>query len=81
MSSEEQRSDVDPALERAAEAYEAGDHVEVRRQLVAVGDDLDGAQREQLARLRARTEVDPVVAGVLVACLALLCVVAFVYVL
>lgn len=73
-----------PEGERLAEAFaafEVGDYRRVRE----VCDALVEAPQEDVARaareLRARTEVDPVQIGVLLACLALFVILAYMYVL
>lgn len=66
-------------LASAVTAHDAGDYAAVRGLIADLGDGLDDKQQAELQRLRARTGVDPVQVGVLLACLALLCVVAFVY--
>lgn len=72
-----------PEGERLAEAhaaFEVGDYRRVR----ALCDALAEAPQEEVARaareLRRRTEVDPVQVGVILACLALFVILAYMYV-
>jgi hypothetical protein len=72
---------LDPKLDDAERAFEVGDYVLVRKlcdEVIAKG---PGPAAEAARALRRRTEVDPIQAGVIAACLVLFLVIAYIYVL
>jgi hypothetical protein len=68
-------------LVRANAAFEAGNYQLVREICAKLGEAPDDEVARAARELRARTAIDPVQIGVLVACLALFSVIVYIYVL